>query len=124
GVEESRIRVIYNGIVERFFAPLTRPPAANTKEELGTRTQELLDSGRPLLLVVGTIEPRKRHQLLLDALVLEPLASMDPKPLLVVAGQAGWKSVETIDSIKAAEERGDALWLTDVNDESLHALYT
>ncbi len=42
---------------------------------------------RPYLVTVGTVEPRKRYDLLLDALAL-----IDERPELVIAGQPGWNS--------------------------------
>lgn len=123
GVDERRIRVIYNGVDDHFFTLLKRPPAEIFRDELGACAAAILSGERPILLMVGTIEPRKRHGLLLDALALEPLASITPRPLLVLAGQHGWKSDETIARITTAESSGNALWLTDVGDEALHALY-
>lgn len=67
------------------------------------------------LLAVGTIEPRKRYDLLLDALALLP----EPPPLVVV-GQAGWRSVETEARLRATP---GVEWRGAVNDAELAELY-
>jgi glycosyltransferase involved in cell wall biosynthesis len=51
--------------------------------------------GRPHFVIVGTIEARKNHQLLLD--IWRRMAASEPDPpILVVIGQRGWEAEETI----------------------------
>jgi glycosyltransferase involved in cell wall biosynthesis len=77
GIPAEKIDVIYPGIDERFFtaAPLVRR--------------------RPYALFLGTIEPRKNVDTLLDAWHELP-ASLRDEFDLVVAGPAGWKSETTL----------------------------
>lgn len=52
-----------------------------------------LDYSRPYFLIVGTIEPRKNHQLLLD-IWLDLANTFKPSeiPNLIIAGSRGWKN--------------------------------
>lgn len=74
GLDPRKITVIYSGIDERFFSaqPLVRE--------------------RPYVLFLGTVEPRKNIDTLLDAWRL--LSPGDYE--LVVAGPPGWKSEATL----------------------------
>ncbi|HEX5053390.1 MAG TPA: glycosyltransferase family 4 protein [Planctomycetota bacterium] len=71
-----RLRVIPNGVAQRFFE------AAGT----GLRSELGLPDGTPLLGIVGRLDPHKGHEVLLRA-----FASLDSKPaphLVVVGGEA------------------------------------
>ena len=67
------------------------------------------------ILAVGTIEPRKRYDLLLDALTL-----MSERPRLEVAGRPGWNSEATERRLDNTE---DVAWRRDADDVSLRDLY-
>ncbi len=92
-------------------------------EKLGAEKSQRVCTDRPLLLVVGTIEPRKRHGLLLDAMRQIAEATQQPRPLLVIVGQRGWNCGEIIEKINQAEERGDVIWIESVDDQLLASLY-
>lgn len=67
------------------------------------------------LLVVGTIEPRKRIDLLLDA-----LATMDDPPEVRLIGKQGWQA----DAISSRIEHSrNVAWLRDVTDPILMDAY-
>lgn len=51
---------------------------------------------RGYLLAVGTIEPRKRYDLLLDS-----IDQMEDQPWLVIAGAPGWQSDETAERLRS-----------------------
>jgi len=70
----------------------------------------------PYLLHVGTLEPRKNHQHLLD--VFETLG--DTGRQLVLAGMRGWKCDALIARIEAMP---NVRWLNYVEDEDLPRLY-
>lgn len=82
GIDPDRIEVIYPGVDERFFSavPLVRK--------------------RPYVLFLGTIEPRKNVDTLLDAWRALP-ASLRDEFDLVVAGPAGWKSGATLARLRS-----------------------
>ena len=82
GLEPERIEVIYPGVAEPFFgaAPLERQ--------------------KPYILFVGTIEPRKNLNVLLDAYArLEP--SLREEFDLVVAGSPGWGDSGTLGRLRS-----------------------
>ena len=82
GLDPNRIEVIYPGIDERFVtaAPLRRD--------------------KPYVLFVGTIEPRKNIDALLDAWLELPISMREAHDLLI-AGPTGWASDRTLDRIRS-----------------------
>jgi glycosyltransferase involved in cell wall biosynthesis len=91
GLDPGAIQVIYPGVPEPFFqATAETGSAARTK--YGLR--------RPYALFVGTVEPRKNLDCLLDAWqALPPLAREEFD--LVVAGPEGWRSAGTLARLRA-----------------------
>ncbi len=71
GLDPDRIAVIYPGVADAFFS--TPPPS----------------SGKPYILFVGTVEPRKNLGVLLDAYERLP-GGIRSEFDLVVAGSPGW----------------------------------
>jgi glycosyltransferase involved in cell wall biosynthesis len=82
GLDPNRIAVIYPGIDERFFGAT---PARTHK---------------PYVLFVGTIEPRKNIDTLLDAWAGLP-GDLRGEFDLVIAGPIGWASGRTVARLKA-----------------------
>lgn len=73
-------------------------------------------------LIVGTVEARKNHAALLDALDLLEARGARRRPL-VVAGGAGAGSAAVVERLRALEAAGRARWLGYVADDDLPALY-
>ena len=69
---------------------------------------------KPYLLAVGTIEPRKRYDLLLDA--FERLA---PQPRLYVAGSPGWKTENIQERLRSTD---GVTWLDNASDAQIGEL--
>ena len=69
---------------------------------------------KPYLLAIGTIEPRKRYDLLLDA--FERLA---PKPQLYVVGTPGWNTDDIQTRLRSTE---GVTWLADATDAQINEL--
>lgn len=67
------------------------------------------------ILAVGTVEPRKNYDLLLDA-----LAEMSDPPPLVVAGAPGWQSDATQDRLRTTP---GVEWHENADDALLRRLY-
>jgi glycosyltransferase involved in cell wall biosynthesis len=82
GLDPSAIRVIYPGVAEAFFEAAPSP------------------APRPYVLYVGTIEPRKNLDLLLD--VWQDLSLRSDFDLLL-AGPEGWHASHTLARLRAAE---------------------
>jgi glycosyltransferase involved in cell wall biosynthesis len=101
GLAPDKISVIHSGIAGPFFDV----PA----KALGSvRERYRLD--RPFVLFVGTIEPRKNLDTLLDAYSQLAL-SLRGEFELVVAGPTGWARPETIARLGSLKESGAARYL-------------
>jgi glycosyltransferase involved in cell wall biosynthesis len=84
GLDPDKIEVIYSGVPEVYFGAQARP------------------SERPYVLFVGTIEPRKNVDTLLDAWERSRLScDFD----LVIAGASGWRAEKTLARL-AAQPKG------------------
>ncbi len=123
GVPERRIRVIHNGVEDRFFTPASEPALEIVRREFDEAFRRQVSTGRPVVLAVGTIEPRKRHRLLIQALRCIAKDHPSLQPLLVIVGQAGWQCEPIIAEITSATGTGDVCWLPEVSDAGLQALY-
>ena len=85
GLQPEKITVIYPGIADSFFDP---DPAAVAD------VRARYELPRPFVLFVGTIEPRKNVDALLDAFAGLP-PSLREQYELVIAGPSGWARSET-----------------------------
>ena len=83
GLNAARIEVIYHGVPEEYFRIQGQPRA-----------------DRPYVLSVGTVEPRKNLDLLLDAWAALP-GDVREGFDLVIAGPAGWKSERTMARLRS-----------------------
>jgi len=74
-------------------------------------------------VMVGTIEPRKNHDFVLDCFSkLRRSGQMEVS--LVVVGRPGWHCRRTIKRLRQAEEEGWLTWFHDgISDERLAAIY-
>jgi glycosyltransferase involved in cell wall biosynthesis len=99
GIPPERITTIYSGVPEQYF---TAPPTRRA---------------RPYVLSVGTIEPRKNLDGLLDAWKLMRPELRDAYDL-VVAGPAGWGTESTLARIKE-----EAVYLGYVPEEKMPGLF-
>ena len=78
---------------------------------------------RPSFLMVGTIEPRKRQDLALEA--FEKLWSSGLDVNLVIVGKKGWKTETLCKKLMNHPEVGKHLfWLNGISDEYLEKVYT
>ncbi len=91
-LDDQRIEVIYPGVADAFFA---------NAERRTTEVRLRYGLARPYVLFVGTVEPRKNLDRLLDAWAgLRP--SLREEFDLVVAGPPGWSSGSTLARLPAA----------------------
>lgn len=91
GLDPARIEVIHSGVASVFF---------QTRSEEGVAVAARLGLKRPYILFVGTLEPRKNLDLLLDA--YEQLqAPLREEFELVIAGPTGWAEPLTLARLKA-----------------------
>jgi glycosyltransferase involved in cell wall biosynthesis len=76
--------------------------------------------GKPYFVVVGTIEGRKNHQLLLDIWRDLVADRRQEAPLLVIIGQRGWQANEVFDQLdRPGELEGHVLELGSCDDDDL-----
>jgi glycosyltransferase involved in cell wall biosynthesis len=80
----SRVRVTRNGVDSGFFCPADDPAVRR-------RTRQRYAAGRPFLLYLGTLEPRKNIEALVVACE-RMWGRRRSRPDLVLAGGAGWKT--------------------------------
>ena len=79
-------------------------------------------SSRPTFLMVGTIEPRKRHAQTLAA--FEQIWAKGIDANFCIAGRQGWLMEDFIEKLRAHPERGRHLfWLNGISDEYLEKVY-
>src|ERR1017187_8539903 len=96
GLRPEKISVIHSGIAAPFF-----DPGAEAIDAVRAR----YSLKRPFVLFIGTIEPRKNIDLLLDAFEALP-ASLRQEFDLVVAGPMGWASAETAARVRTVRYLG------------------
>jgi len=76
-----------------------------------------------IFLSVGTIEPRKNYEYLLDA--FKYVWSQDKNIRLCIVGRVGWKCADIIQRIKSSPELGKRLMhFMDLNDDELEYCYS
>jgi glycosyltransferase involved in cell wall biosynthesis len=95
--------------------------AASTAEPGTVELPPDLDDA-PFVLDVGTVEPRKNHAVLLDA--VEVVRAEHPELRLVVVGRPGWRNADTIARLEQlAASDAPVHWLRDATDPELDELY-
>lgn len=106
----NKIHVIYPGVLEHM-APLSPQAGAEIRQDKGLR--------RPYLLTVGTLEPRKNIEFLIQ--VFENMKEF--RGDLVVAGRRGWKDAAIIDRLRSSARAAEIHFLEDLDDRELSAIY-
>ncbi|MCP5095142.1 MAG: glycosyltransferase family 4 protein, partial [Chloroflexi bacterium] len=113
-VSSDKISVLYCGVHERFH-PITdavRITAVRTKYNLG-------DS--PYILSVGTVQPRKNYQMLIQA--FQKVAEQFPHNLIIGGGK-GWLYDEMVAEIDRLGLSGRVHFIGFVDDADLPTLYS
>lgn len=109
GVDQDRISVVHHGVAPQFFE---QPSADERDVTLGLHG---LRDG--YFLFVGTLQPRKNVERLLEAYLALPPVLRAARQLVIV-GQPGWRSEELVKRIKDAQQRGEnAVWLDQLTDD-------
>lgn len=96
GLAPGKITVIHSGIAEAFFDP----PSAAVDQ-----VRKRYKLNRPFVLFLGTIEPRKNLDTLLDAFESLPATEREEFEL-VVAGPVGWAPQATIERLRSVRNLG------------------
>ena len=124
-LDSEMIDVVPNGYDPDIFGPYERDDT-DALFRLHPDLSGVIRSERPIILAVGTIEPRKRYSILLSGFSdhwteLERLSGTSP--ILVIAGQPGWLADDTVSTLRLLQRSGRAIWLRDIRDRELAALY-
>lgn len=111
GVPESRIVPIHLGVSEHL-RPVSGEALATQRRQLGLE--------RPYLLMVGTLEPRKNADFLIE--IFERMAGFDGD--LVLAGALGWKYKPILERMRRSPRAARIRHLRYVGESLLPALYS
>ncbi len=110
----EKISVLYSGVHSRFHPITDESELARVRQEYGL-------TGRPYLLSVGTVQPRKNYRLLIRA--FSSIIEQWPHEL-VIAGGNGWLFEETLAEADRLGISDRVRFLGFVDDEDLPALYS
>ena len=114
GVPPDRVQVIYGG-VDAMFAPVGDAEALR-------RAREKYAHGRPFILAVGTLEPRKNYPTLIRAFARARQAARLPHALVIV-GRKGWVYEPIFAAVDDLGLHDEVIFPGFVPDEELPALY-
>jgi len=109
----SRVRVVHHGV----------DPPAMDEAEAEARTKRLGLAGRPFVLWVGSLEPRKGVDTLVGAMAELSRSSAGAEVALVLAGYEGWLSSTLIGPADRSALGDRLVRLTGVSERDLWALY-
>lgn len=115
GVDEKKITVVHNTVDDKWF------------EQVGDSYQQEVikkyNLPREYFLSVGTIQPRKNLDRLLDAYFSLPLSIRKEKRLVIV-GKYGWNTEELVQRLRLLQQEGSLVWLSNVySDDELRCIY-
>ena len=126
-VNANRVITISASVAEEFSDAYPSTASKVHPFHLGGDFVAPLDFSAPPLppgyfLMVGTIEPRKGYQVVLDA--FERLWSDGVNVSLVIVGRPGWLTDQLMVRLVSHKEKGRRLlWMNDANDAQLEAAY-
>jgi glycosyltransferase involved in cell wall biosynthesis len=110
----EKISVLYSGVHSRFHPIADEAKLARVQQKYGL-------AGKPYLLSVGTVQPRKNYRMLIRA--FSSLADQWPHNL-AIAGGNGWLFDETLAEAERHGIGARVHFLGFVDDEDLPALYS
>ena len=106
-ISEDKIQVIYNGFEKNI-----------TNSQLDTKVIQKIKK-QSYILYVGTLQPRKNLERLIEAFSLVKNKNLD----LVIVGKRGWMFEEILEAPKKYGVSGRVKFLDSVSDEELPNLY-
>lgn len=113
GILPEKISVIPLGVDERYFERFD----ANRKNEVLKR----LSLPQQFYLFVGTLQPRKNVERILDAHAALPLRRQQEIPLVIV-GREGWGCAELVARLRDQVTQGRVYWLDYLPDADVRSL--
>ncbi len=112
-IPEEKIKVIYNGINEKFFKRVNKKQINKVKEKYNLPDK--------FILHVGTLQPRKNIKTIIESFFIAKKEIYDLK--LVLIGRKGWYYKEILKYIKKFNLKNDILFLGFLNESELLAIY-
>ncbi|NWK94274.1 glycosyltransferase family 1 protein [Sphingobium lactosutens] len=100
--------------------------ATNPTQGIGERGHDAIRRARKrqTVLMVGTVEPRKGHDCVLDAMAHLWRVAGEDAPDLLLVGRPGWRTETLQARMRSLEAEGARFtWLEQASDELLNALY-
>lgn len=127
GAPPEKIRVVHLAADARF-RPLTRHERLTSAATAGSSlppdlARLLVGELGPLLLFVGTIEPRKNLPFLFEAYRRYRERAGGRAATLVLVGASGWRNERELAALERLRASGQAIWFQHVSDEQLVLLY-
>jgi alpha-1,3-rhamnosyl/mannosyltransferase len=114
GIAQSKIRVVPMGVNPRWFNGPDAAVLVRVLAEHGLRAGYFLH--------VGTLQPRKNLDSLIDAYERLP-ARIRSNRQLVLVGKYGWAADALRTRLLELRQQGRVCWIDYVSEEALHALY-
>lgn len=111
GINEDKINVIYNGFEK------TAVVKTSAVEEQSGKTTEV----KKYILFVGTIQPRKNLEVLIDA--FEKFSQVNKDFKLVIVGKKGWLYESIFEKVKALGLEDKVIFTGHIVDEELIGYY-
>lgn len=114
-IPPEKIKVLYSGVDARF--------SPNVPNESRARVRQWTQ-GKPYILSVGTLQPRKNYVRLIEAFaqVISKLPNSNLQ--LVIAGGHGWMYEQIFQTVERLNLQERVLFPQFVSDDDLPALYT
>ena len=126
-IDPARVIVVPNGYDEDVFgAEVAEDADRQALSRLDPALPVTIEADRPIVLAVGTLEPRKRFGIVFKSFQqhYDQISKLvGTEPILVVAGQVGWMAEDTVRQLRRLMQQGRAIWVRDVRDRELAALY-
>lgn len=113
GIKEEKVKVIYNGVNEEWFTPITEAHSLQVRQAHG-----LL---KPFFLSVGTIQPRKNISKIIDAYMALPLTIRQNYDMVFI-GKAGWNSKTILQRLNTLKADYGIRWLGHMSERDTQIL--
>lgn len=114
GVPREKVSVVYLGVDPKFAPLAERERLAELDARYGL--------AHPLVLALGTVEPRKRYDKLIEAFARARTAPGGPK-MLAIAGPKGWRAEDTVAAARTFGVEDAVKFLSFVPEADIVALY-
>ncbi len=112
-VPQDKVTVLYSGVHERFRV-------IDDAHRIGTLRKKYDLGDVPFILSVGTVQPRKNYQMLIQA--FKPVAERFPHHLYIAGGK-GWLYDDMLAEIERQGLNGRVRFLGFIDDADLPTLY-